>query len=61
MILLSSFKKLWVVFGEGNGVVTEFGKDLLYKIKDMGVAICNDLATQKYLASQSIKASIYVV
>ena len=40
-------------------MVTEFGQSLLQKIKDMGIAICDDLAAQKYLASKSLKASTW--
>lgn len=39
--------------------MTKFGQDLLQKMKDMGIAIYNDLTTQNYLASKSLKASTW--
>jgi len=37
-------------------MVTELGEYLIQKLKDMGITICDDLGTQKYLASKNANA-----
>jgi hypothetical protein len=51
-VVLNSFKGTL----EEAAMWTEFGERLIQKMKDMGIAIYNDRATQNYLAGKSLKA-----